>query len=195
MTDDLICEHEAEYKRADFGSCADFISRLIISLNRPAKNQRVDTIGKRVRALRKEAGLTQAQLIAQMNSVKGRDAVGTQAGMSMIEGDKTEIPSAPVLAGLCRVLGTTPDYILYGTPPTETVLNAESLEFAKLYQALSAHERHNLRLLYSVARTGKQPDHKTWTAPGGPPAADQEGDSGLQPFDSAPIRRKPKEKP
>lgn len=44
-------------------------------------------------------------------------------------------------------------------------LSADALEFAKRYEAMSPGERSKLRLLYNVARDGKNPDAKTWTAP------------------------------
>lgn len=185
MTDDLICEHEANHKAADVLAQRLCISRLIISLNGSAKNQRVDTIGKRVRALRKAAGLTQAELAKRLGV-----EISTQAGLSMLEAGKTERPSARVLAGLCRVLGTTPDYILEGSTTGLQPLSEEAVQWARLYEALSPGERQKLRLLYNVARDGKNPDAKTWTAPqdASQPSEGMHGmDSGLGAFHDDPV--------
>jgi transcriptional regulator with XRE-family HTH domain len=64
------------------------------------------TIGTRIRLLRKKRGLTQAALAPQIGIEQG--------SLSLIETDKTEAPSGNTLAMLCKVLRTTPDFIIAG---------------------------------------------------------------------------------
>jgi hypothetical protein len=42
----------------------------------------------------------------------------------------------------------------------------DTMRFAAAYQKLNPEERHRLRLLLQVARTGKQPDPEVWSATG-----------------------------
>lgn len=67
---------------------------------------RMDTIGKRIRARRKQLGLTQVDL-ALRSGIK-------QPTLSQIEQDQTKEMEASTLAGLCRELMLTPDYVIFG---------------------------------------------------------------------------------
>ncbi len=69
-------------------------------------NRGMDTIGSRVRALRKARGLTQTQLAALVGI--------TQGSLSLIEKNLTQVPSGSTLAALCAALRTTPDFIIAG---------------------------------------------------------------------------------
>lgn len=66
----------------------------------------MDTIGKRVRARRKQLELTQVDLSLRAG-IK-------QPTLSQIEKDQTKEMEASTLAGLCRELMLTPDYLIFG---------------------------------------------------------------------------------
>lgn len=71
------------------------------------------TIGSRVRALRKKRGLTQVQLAR---------AVGiNQGSLSLIETDATQAPAGDTLAALCKVLKTTPDFLIAGAGDPDSI--------------------------------------------------------------------------
>lgn len=70
------------------------------------KNQCMSTIGKRIKARREDLGLTQEDLAT---------AVGIkQPSLCSIEGGKTKKLYADTLAGLCRELRVTFEYLFYG---------------------------------------------------------------------------------
>lgn len=66
----------------------------------------MDTIGSRVRALRKVRGYSQEALAALVGI--------TQGSLSLIERNKTDVPAGSTLAGLCKALQTTPDFLIAG---------------------------------------------------------------------------------
>lgn len=70
--------------------------------------QFLDTVGKRIRILRQDLGLNQAELVNHL------EKQGIEVGRSYIsELERTsKVPSGTVLAGLARVLNTTTDYLL-----------------------------------------------------------------------------------
>ncbi len=74
------------------------------------------TIGSRIRLLRKKRGLKQDAL-AKLVGI-------TQGSLSLIETNKTAIPAGETLAGLCRVLGTTPDFIIAGGGDPDSIEGA-----------------------------------------------------------------------
>lgn len=87
------------------------------------------TIGSRVRFLRKLRGYNQVELAALVGI--------SQGSLSLIEKDKTEMPSGATLAGLCRHLRTTPEYILSGVEDPASVNNgAAEHELLHLWRAL-----------------------------------------------------------
>ena len=67
-------------------------------------------MGARIAALRKEAGLSQAELA-------GRLQISASA-LGMYEQGRRE-PSAQMLVTLARILGVSTDYLLTGIPETE----------------------------------------------------------------------------
>ena len=70
------------------------------------QNRCMSTIGQRIEQLRVMRRLSQQELA---------DEIGIkQPSMSDIVHDKTKTISGKTLAGLCRVLHTTPDYIMFG---------------------------------------------------------------------------------
>jgi putative transcriptional regulator len=70
----------------------------------------VVTIGKRLRAARTAAGLSQAQL-AHRSGV-------AQPAISRIERDETHDPGLLLVVALARALGVTLDHLVEGSPPT-----------------------------------------------------------------------------
>jgi transcriptional regulator with XRE-family HTH domain len=68
--------------------------------------RRMSTIGERVRALRKKRGYSQVELAALAGI--------TQGSLSLIERNETAVPAGGTLAGLCRALQTTPDFLIAG---------------------------------------------------------------------------------
>ena len=66
---------------------------------------RVESVGDRIRRLRKSLGLTQVKL-AQMLGIKAPSVV-------QWESDKTNL-SGENLLNAAKLFGVTPDYILYG---------------------------------------------------------------------------------
>jgi transcriptional regulator with XRE-family HTH domain len=67
----------------------------------------MNSIGSRVKLLREGRRLTQKALAKAIRI--------SQPALSMIETGATESLSGEVLAGLCRELTTTPDFVLYGS--------------------------------------------------------------------------------
>ena len=87
------------------------------------------TIGSRVRHLRKLRGYNQEALAALVGI--------SQGSLSLIERDNTEMPSGATLAGLCKHLRTTPDYILSGVEDPSSINNsAAEHELLHLWRAL-----------------------------------------------------------
>lgn len=87
------------------------------------------TVGSRVRALRKKRGLTQVQLAR---------AVGiTQGSLSLIETDATQVPAGETLAALCKVLRTTPDFLIAGGGDPDSIDAAiQEHELVHLWRSL-----------------------------------------------------------
>lgn len=78
--------------------------------------QVMTTIGQRVRLLRKKRGYSQVELAALAGI--------TQGSLSLIETDKTEVPAGATLAGLCRALQTTPDFLIAGGGDPDSIESA-----------------------------------------------------------------------
>lgn len=92
------------------------------------------TIGSRVRALRLKRGFKQAALAAMAGI--------TQGSLSLIENDKTEVPAGETLAGLCRALKTTPDFIVAGAGDPDSIESAmQEHELVFLWRELPAAGR------------------------------------------------------
>lgn len=87
-------------------------------------------IGKRIRALRLARGMAQKSLAK---------AIGVAApSLSQLETGVTIRPSGPVLAALCRVLGTNPDWLLTGVgePGAHASLDGDQTELVTIWNAL-----------------------------------------------------------
>lgn len=83
----------------------------------------MNTIGGRVRLLRKKRGLSQVELAALVGIAQG--------SLSLIEKNKTEVPAGSTVAGLCRALRTTPDFLIAG---------AGSEDAGSIESAIQEHE-------------------------------------------------------
>ena len=94
------------------------------------------TIGARVRLLRKKRGLSQVELAARVGI--------TQGSLSLIETNKTEVPAGETLAALCRVLQTTPDFIVAGAGDPDSIESAmQEHELVHLWRDMP----HDARML------------------------------------------------
>ncbi len=76
----------------------------------------MDSIGTRVKALRLKRKLTQEQLA---------QAIGiTQGSLSLIENDLTEVPAGSTVAGLCKALRTTAEFLIAGSGDPDSIESA-----------------------------------------------------------------------
>lgn len=115
----------------------------------------MSTIGSRVKALRQKHGLKQAALAAMVGI--------TQGSLSLIENDKTEVPAGETLAGLCKALRTTPDFVIAGAGDPDSIQSAIlEHELVFLWRALPAEGRQMvLDSAHSATRAlGHQAVHK-----------------------------------
>ena len=96
--------------------------------NQPRKRW-FSVLGARIAALRREAGLSQAELASQLQI--------SASAMGMYEQGRRE-PSGQMLVALARILGVTTDYLLTGTPAPEQV---ESIQQMLLDRVTSADRR------------------------------------------------------
>ena len=90
-------------------------------------------LGARIAALRKEAGLSQAELAGQLQI--------RASAMGMYEQGRRE-PSAQMLVSLAQTLGVTTDYLLTGIPAPD---QGAALERMLLNRITTADRRLELR--------------------------------------------------
>lgn len=114
----------------------------------------MDTIGSRIKARRKKLGLTQVDLAV---------AIGIkQPSLSDIENNVTQDMAATTLAGLCRELRVTPEFVVFGNGIAE-VADLAMLESEVVYiiRNISPDQRDMLlgmaRGLYSQVRGDSKP--------------------------------------
>lgn len=94
----------------------------------------MSTIGERVRALRKKRGYSQVELAALAGI--------TQGSLSLIERNETEMPAGDTLAGLCKALKTTPDFLVAGAGDPDSIDAAiQEHELVFLWRALPEEAR------------------------------------------------------
>lgn len=74
------------------------------------------TIGQRVRHLRKLRGFNQVEL-ATLAGI-------SQGSLSLIERNETAVPAGTTLAGLCKALRTTPDFLIAGAGDPDSIASA-----------------------------------------------------------------------
>ena len=120
----------------------------------------LDTVGKRIRILRQDLDLNQAELVTALE--KHGIAVGRSYISELERSDK--VPSGTVLTVLARVLGTTTDYLLLLTddpnPPHEQeeqqIEDALARELLAVYTTLAADKKAMLLYLAkALAEPGK----------------------------------------
>ena len=97
-------------------------------------NRHMRTIGERVKYLRERRGLTQVQLAQQVGI--------SQGSLSLIERNKTEVPAGSTLASLCKVLRTTPDFLIAGAGDPDSIESAmQEHELVFLWRELPEEAR------------------------------------------------------
>jgi transcriptional regulator with XRE-family HTH domain len=122
--------------------------------------------GKRIRALRFARGMSQKALAK---------AIGIAApSLSQLETGVSVQPSGPVLAALCRVLHTNPDFLLQGVgqPGAHTSLDGDQTELVAIWNALPEAGQtallataRGLRDAYGGKPTAENPFPKRQKAP------------------------------
>ena len=105
------------------------------------------SIGQRIRHLRKQRGMSQIQLASLVGI--------SQGSLSLLEVDRTHAPMGETLAGLCRALQTTPEFLMQGLGEAESIdLAMEEHRLMHLWRALPANARRLvLEQVTSVARS------------------------------------------
>jgi transcriptional regulator with XRE-family HTH domain len=94
----------------------------------------MNTIGGRVRFLRKLRGFSQVELAALAGIAQG--------SLSLIEKNKTEMPAGDTLAGLCKALRTTPEYIVSGVEdPSSIESTVQEAELLHVWRSLPPDAR------------------------------------------------------
>lgn len=136
---------------------AQLLARQCNKVNRPANakshthghvrrtHAAMSSIGSRVRALRLDRGLKQAALAAMAGI--------TQASLSLIETGKTAAPAGETLAGLCKALKTTPDFLIAGVGHANSeAASMEEQELIFLWRSLPPIGR---RIVLDAAKSAK----------------------------------------
>lgn len=105
------------------------LTDLLFLLN--AQNLFMDSIGSRIRLLRKSRGLTQIQL-------RERTQIG-QSTLSELETNISQTMSVETLMALCRVLTSTPEFILYGAKDeADLEASLQEAELVAIFRELPA---------------------------------------------------------
>ena len=118
----------------------------------------MSTIGQRVRQLRKLRGYSQVELAALVGI--------TQGSLSLIERDETEVPAGSTVAGLCKALRTTPDFLIAGGGDPDSIASAiQEHELVFLWRDMPEEARrlvldnaHAVKRAFSIPEPKK---HKT----------------------------------
>ena len=107
------------------------------------------TIGSRVRLLRKKHGYSQVEL-AGLAGI-------TQGSLSLIERNETAIPAGDTVAGLCKALKTTPDFLIAGGGDPDSIESAmQEHELVFLWRSMGDDARRLvLENAHSVRRAFK----------------------------------------
>ncbi|MGM9549054.1 MAG: helix-turn-helix domain-containing protein [Faecousia sp.] len=90
-------------------------------------------LGARIAALRREAGLSQAELAARLQV--------SPSALGMYEQERRE-PSVETLVRLSRVLGVTTDYLLTGEPAEEERAALDEMLLSRIRAADRQLEQH-----------------------------------------------------
>lgn len=154
--DDVFPLHDGHYRRTDSQLQANGHRRTDYIFQSVPHNEKMLTIGERIKLLRTSRRLTQTQL-AELLGVK-------QNTISDLERGESETMTASTLEAICRVLMTTPGFVLYGTANGTThesmMQEAEIMAiFRELPEQAQAALVNNARLLREAipARSASQP--------------------------------------
>lgn len=154
--DDGFPLHGGHYRHTDVSLQAKMHRRTDYIFQSLSDNGAMQTIGKRIKLLRTSRRLTQTQL-AELLGVK-------QNTISDLERGESETMTASTLEAICRVLMTTPGFVLYGTANGTThesmMQEAEIMAiFRELPEQAQAALVNNARLLREAipARSASQP--------------------------------------
>lgn len=78
----------------------------------------------------------------------------TQGSLSLIENDKTDVPAGATLAGLCRALRTTPEFIMAGQGDPDSIQAAiDESELVNLWRQLPPDGR---RMVLDAAQSASR---------------------------------------
>ena len=97
----------------------------------------METIGQRIKRLRYEQGYKRGIEFAPLVQM-------TQSSLSDVESKNKEF-SAFQLMALCRVLGVTPEHLLYGSEKGEEDMS--TMEIVHIYKSLSPEKQETLLTL------------------------------------------------
>lgn len=124
-------------------------------LNVNNDKQGPDTLGKRLRAARKERGWTQEQLAVRADT--------SQAVIQKIENGKSLRPRK--IDKIAEVLEVSPAWLQFGTE-TENPPDAEALELARVWSGLDEPYRSSLReAILEAAGLGQQESRNFFRQP------------------------------
>lgn len=93
------------------------------------------TLGEKIRALRKKAGLTMEELAIQINASK--------SSIWELENKDKARPSAERINEIGRVLGVTPEFLMDDNA-SEPSVNVSDQAFFRRYQALNVETKQQL---------------------------------------------------
>lgn len=119
--------------------------------NRRGKVQRMETMGRRVRALRKAASLTQVGLAKTI----GID----QSTLSDIERDQNDTFAGKVLLRMSEALGRSPFFIVYGVDVDLKDLTEDEAELLLAFRS-SGQEQRKALLTMARALAVKPPNNQ-----------------------------------
>jgi transcriptional regulator with XRE-family HTH domain len=105
---------------------------------RPDDAGMIESLGGRVRGLRKALGLTQAQLAKQVGV--------TQSAISDIESGDTKVVLGPTMAALCVALHTNAEWLQHGrgSPAPAVTTDIEEGELLAIFRSLPDHFRSSV---------------------------------------------------
>lgn len=102
----------------------------------------MNTIGSRIRRVRKEKKLTQAQLASMVGI--------SQSTLAELESGESKMPSSETLMGLAKQLGISQAWIMTGKDGEIEALSDEDHAFLTLAKGLRAEQR---RAVYELMRS------------------------------------------
>jgi transcriptional regulator with XRE-family HTH domain len=113
----------------------------------------MDTLGKRLKALRKKANMTMDAVGELLRSKDKPDGVPKQT-VSAWESDRNQVGSDTLLR-LCGIYKVTADYLLTGKDCT---FSKETLDFANRFEKLDAEGKKKFERIYRLVRDDEEGD-------------------------------------